>query len=84
MIPERLEIAQGLRLLEDAEGEFLAGDPDVRRVVTENAAKIYGFDVDALAPVAAKVGPTVDEVAVPLDEIPKDSGSPAFADRVSV
>src|SRR5207248_121020 len=64
---------------------FSDWDPaDVRRVVTENAAKIYGFDVDALAPVAAKVGPTVDEVAVPLDEIPKDSGSPAFADRVSV
>jgi hypothetical protein len=40
---------------------------------------VYGFDLDALAPVAARVGPTVDEVAVPLDEIPADSRSIAFA-----
>jgi len=58
-------------------------EADVRRVVTENAAKVYGFDVDALAPVAAKVGPTVDEVKVPLDEPPKDSGSPAFTRQSS-
>ena len=30
---------------------------------------------------AAKVGPTVDEVKVPLDEVPADSGSPAFTNR---
>ena len=27
---------------------------------------------------AAKVGPTVDEVAVPLDAVPSESRSPAF------
>jgi len=57
---------------------------DVRRVVTDNAAKVYGFDVDALTPIAAKVGPTVDEVHVPLDERPQDSGSPAFTGLVNV
>ena len=31
-----------------------------------NAAALYGFDLDALAPVAAEVGPPVDEVARPL------------------
>lgn len=56
---------------------------DVRRVVTENAARVYGFDIDALAPVAAKVGPLVSEVAEPLDEVPKDSGSPAFTGQSS-
>ena len=58
-------------------------EADVRRVVTENPAKVYGFDVDALAAVAAKVGPTVDEIKVPLDDVPKDSGSPAFTTMAS-
>ena len=58
-------------------------EADVRRVVTENAARVYGFDVEALTPVAEKVGPTVDEIKVPLDQIPKDSGSPAFTNRPS-
>ena len=44
-----------------------------------NAADVYGFDLDALAPVAAKVGPTVDEVNEPLDVIPADSRSIAFS-----
>ena len=48
-----------------------------------NAAELYGFDLDALAPVAAHVGPTIDEVAQPLDvstEIPDDAlRCPVFA-----
>ena len=36
-------------------------------MVGGNAAELYGFDLDALAPIAARVGPTVDEVARPLD-----------------
>ncbi len=58
-------------------------EADVRRVVTDNAAAVYGFDVDVLTPIAAKVGPTIAEVKVPLDEAPKDSGSPAFAATAS-
>ena len=50
-----------------------------RAMVGGNAAGVYGFDLDALAPVAERVGPTVDEVAAPLDEIPADSRSIAFA-----
>ena len=34
--------------------------------------------IDQLAPIAARVGPTPAEIAVPLDEIPADSVSPAF------
>ena len=44
----------------------------------ENAARFYGFDLDALAPIAAQVGPTVDEIATPLDKIPDDAYSVAF------
>ena len=51
---------------------------EVAAMVGENAARFYGFDLDALAPIAARVGPTVDEIAVPLDEIPADAYSVAF------
>jgi predicted TIM-barrel fold metal-dependent hydrolase len=59
---------------------FEGVEPDeIARIVGLNAAEVYGFDLDALAPVAARVGPSVEEVAVPLDEIPADSRSIAFA-----
>ena len=35
-------------------------------------------DLKALAPLAAEHGPTIDEVKVPLDGIPKGATSPAF------
>jgi predicted TIM-barrel fold metal-dependent hydrolase len=64
---------EGLRLA------FADWEPtEVRQVTSENAAGVYGFDLDALAPVAATVGPTVDEVAVPLDAMPEGHRSPAF------
>ncbi len=53
-------------------------EDDLRRILALNAAEVYGFDLDALAPLAAAVGPTVAEIAEPLDEIPADAGSPAF------
>ncbi|HUF99813.1 MAG TPA: amidohydrolase family protein, partial [Ilumatobacter sp.] len=37
-----------------------------------NAAKLYDFDLDALLPLAAKLGPTVDELAQPLTELPEN------------
>jgi predicted TIM-barrel fold metal-dependent hydrolase len=62
---------------------FAGVDPaEVQAMVGGNAAALYGFDLDALAPVAARVGPAVDEVAVPLppDEIPDEAARcPAFA-----
>lgn len=53
-------------------------EADLRAVLGTNAAKVYGFDLDALAPLAAAVGPTVDEVATPLGAVPADATSPAF------
>lgn len=59
---------------------FAGVDTDeVARMVGLNAAEVYGFDLDTLAPVAERVGPTVAEVDTPLDEIPADSRSIAFA-----
>jgi hypothetical protein len=62
---------------------FAGVDPaEVQAMVGGNAAALYGFDLDALAPVAARVGPAVDEVAVPLppDKIPDEAvRCPAFA-----
>ena len=52
---------------------------EVAAMVGLNAAKVYGFDLDMLQRVADDVGPTVAEVAVPLDEIPPDSRSICFA-----
>jgi predicted TIM-barrel fold metal-dependent hydrolase len=46
-----------------------------------NAAALYGFDLDALAPHAARVGPSVADVARPLSvgEVPHDAQRcPAF------
>ena len=35
---------------------------EARRVLGENAADLYQVDRDALAPIVAEIGPTVDEV----------------------
>jgi predicted TIM-barrel fold metal-dependent hydrolase len=52
---------------------------EVASMVGLTAADVYGFDLDLLEAVAARVGPTVDEIAVPLDHVPDDSRSIAFA-----
>ncbi|MCD9622968.1 amidohydrolase family protein [Rhabdothermincola salaria] len=50
---------------------------DLRQILAENQAHVYGFDLEALAPIADRIGPTVDEIATPLDAVP-DHQSPAF------
>jgi predicted TIM-barrel fold metal-dependent hydrolase len=58
-------------------------EPEVRAMVGRNAARLYGFDLGALEPLAARVGPTVEAVARPIDaaEIPADARRcPAFAE----
>jgi predicted TIM-barrel fold metal-dependent hydrolase len=45
-------------------------EQELRAFLSGNAAKLYGFDLDALAPLAAKHGPTVEELATPLDRLP--------------
>jgi predicted TIM-barrel fold metal-dependent hydrolase len=53
-------------------------DPsEVRRMLGENAAALYGFDLEALRPAAERVGILPEMVATPLDEIP-DSNCPTF------
>lgn len=46
-----------------------------RMLFGENAASLYGFDLDALRPLAELYGPTPDQVSAPLsrDEIPTDA-----------
>jgi hypothetical protein len=43
---------------------------DLRHVLGGNAAHVYGFDLEALAPLAERVGPTVGELALALDRLP--------------
>ncbi|MDH3705328.1 MAG: amidohydrolase [Acidimicrobiia bacterium] len=58
---------------------FADWDPaDLRKLFSENAAAVYGFDLEVLDPLGAEFGPTVDEVAVPLDTKPEGATSPAF------
>lgn len=55
---------------------------EVQAMLGANAAQLYGLDLMALAPVAARSGPTVAEVARPIsvDEIPDAAEKcPAFA-----
>lgn len=48
-------------------------ESEVRMMLGENAAALYGFDLDALRPIAAKLAITPELVREPLDEIPADS-----------
>ncbi|MFD5076932.1 amidohydrolase family protein [Streptomyces sp. NPDC058371] len=57
---------------------------EIAAMVGGNAARVYGFDLDLLDPIAAKVGPTVEEVAEPLLTPPADATSPVFARGGSV
>jgi predicted TIM-barrel fold metal-dependent hydrolase len=51
---------------------------DLRRIFSENAAEVYGFDLMRLGALAERIGPTVDEIATPLDAVPAGATSPAF------
>ncbi len=51
---------------------------EVRMMPGENAAKLYGFDLQALQPAADAVGITPELVSVPLDGAPTDSACPTF------
>ena len=58
---------------------FAGTDPtELQQVLAGNAAALYGFDLDELAPLAQRVGPTVEELARPLEAIPADATSPCF------
>jgi hypothetical protein len=56
-------------------------EDEVRAIVGTNAAKVYGFDLDALQPLVDQIGPTVEEIATPLDHLPEGGlKCPAFDD----
>jgi hypothetical protein len=63
---------------------FAAVDPvEVQMMLGGNAAALYGFDLEALRPLATGIGPTVEEVARPLSPADFPEGSqkcPAFSD----
>ena len=46
---------------------------EVRMILGENAAQLYGFDLASLRPAAEAAGITPELVATPLDVIPADS-----------
>ncbi len=57
-------------------------ESEIQQMVAGNAARLYGFDLEQLAPLAAKVGPTKAEIAVPLDPAdlpPEVHKCPGFA-----
>ncbi|MEZ5383624.1 MAG: amidohydrolase family protein, partial [Microthrixaceae bacterium] len=45
-------------------------EAELRQMLAGNAAGFYDFDLAAMDRLAARVGPTVAEIAVPLDEVP--------------
>ncbi|MFP3899953.1 MAG: amidohydrolase family protein [Acidimicrobiia bacterium] len=56
---------------EHLRARFSGFDPaELRKLLAGNAAALYDFDLDALAPLAARIGPTVEEVATPIDHVP--------------
>ncbi|MGW7005669.1 amidohydrolase family protein [Streptomyces sp. NPDC054933] len=52
---------------------------EVASMVGGNAARVYGFDLTLLDPIAARVGPAAAELAEPLPAPPTDATSPVFA-----
>jgi hypothetical protein len=55
----------------------------MRKLLAENAAALYDFDLKALEPLAAKYGPTVEEIAQPLLELPDEPNEALLAGAVA-
>jgi hypothetical protein len=53
-------------------------EDEVRMMLGENAAALYGFDLDALRDEASGLGITPELVAEKLDKIPEDSTCMTF------
>jgi predicted TIM-barrel fold metal-dependent hydrolase len=49
---------------------FGGTDVDLNQILSENAARLFGFDLAALAPLASRVGPTRGELSQPLEQMP--------------
>jgi len=57
-------------------------DDEARLMLGETAAGVYGFDLTALA--ALGIGPTVEEIHVPLDRFPEGSTCGAFDTKPTI
>jgi predicted TIM-barrel fold metal-dependent hydrolase len=55
---------------------------EVRKMTSENAVQVYGFDLAFLQLIADRIGPSVEEVGTPvsLDEVPPHSMCETFGD----
>jgi predicted TIM-barrel fold metal-dependent hydrolase len=51
---------------------------EVAAMVGGTAAPVYGFSLEALSPLAGRIGPTVAEVSMPLEAVPAGASSTAF------
>jgi predicted TIM-barrel fold metal-dependent hydrolase len=58
---------------------FDVAEAECRKMFGGTAGQLYGFDMEALADVAAKVGPEVKVVHTPLEAIPADTQCAAFS-----
>jgi hypothetical protein len=53
---------------------FAGTDPArLHQMLSENAAKLFGFDLAALKPLASRFGPTLEEINLPLKTVPEKS-----------
>ena len=52
---------------------------EMQQLLAGNVAELYDFDLDALAPAAARSGPTIDEIATPLDAMPAEPNEALLA-----
>jgi predicted TIM-barrel fold metal-dependent hydrolase len=59
---------------------FAGTNPDeLRQLLGGTASELYGFDLDALAPLAEAWGPSIQELSEPYSGFPEGNRSPAFA-----
>lgn len=56
-------------------------EDECRAMLAGTAAEVYGFDLEHLAGIAAEVGPTVEELRVPLEAFPAGSTCGTFDDH---
>jgi predicted TIM-barrel fold metal-dependent hydrolase len=59
-------------------------ESEMRAILAGNTATLYDFDLDALAPLAAKVGPTVAELHEPLTKLPENPNEALLKSAVPV
>jgi predicted TIM-barrel fold metal-dependent hydrolase len=59
-------------------------EDEVRAMTSENAAALYGFDLDHLQRIADEIGPSVEDVARPVarEELPLDTRSTTIGDAL--